>query len=216
MNDTPEPQLKPLDHGMDGNRQQQARERGSMMPKLVMASAVVLACMGGAYWHSTAPGTTAGQQPAQTAVAAPAPDRNEPQIRADAMHRGAEFALILPKQAPAALAGSSFDSQQKAEIIAAVKNRRMRLVRMPIAQIAGVPGQSVAITSGGMTQKLILRPELQAVVLPIYLAGEVTITPITPPPAGGLQTGILTALGAQVLPTLARLDQQIVLDVIVQ
>ncbi|GBR09162.1 hypothetical protein HW511_02700 [Asaia siamensis] len=213
MNDTPEPQLKPLTHGDDGGRHQHAHERGSMVPKLVMASAIVMACMGGAYWHSASSGSAAGLQPSRAAGPVEAA---EPQIRADAIHLGAQFALIGAGQAPAALARSGFDGQQKTEILAAVKNRRMRLVRMPIAQIAGIPGQTVSITSGGITQKLMLKPELQAVVLPIYLAGEVTITPITPPPAGGLQTGILTALGPQVLPTLARLDQQIVLDVIVQ
>ncbi|MDL2170328.1 MULTISPECIES: hypothetical protein [Asaia] len=213
MNDTPEPQLKPLSHGTVGSGHHSPRESGGLTSKLVLASAVVMACMGGAYWQNTAHG---GVTAARAPQASTTPLDREPQIRADARHLGAQFALIAPGQAPSALAHSGFDTQQRANILAAVKNRRMRLVRMPIAQIAGLPGQSIAITSGGLTQRLTLKPELQAVVLPIYLAGEVTISPLTQPPAGGLETGILTALGAQVLPTLASLDQQIVLDVIVQ
>ena len=75
---------------------------------------------------------------------------------------------------------------------------------------------AVAITSGSMTQNLLLKPELQTVVVPIYMAGEITINPLSTPAAGGLESGILTTLGPLILPRLTNINQQIVLDVIVQ
>lgn len=216
MNDVPEPQLKPLISGNEERTSQHGRGPNGLTSKLVIASAIVVACLGGALWHqSTSLSNGSGPETAVSPSAAGG-GQAEPQIRADATHLGVQLALISASQAPSALAKTDFSQEQKTQILAAIKNRRMRLVRMPIAQVAGLPGQILTITSGGMTQSLRLKPSLQAVVLPIYIAGEVTVTPATPPPAGGLQAGVLTALGPLILPVLATLNQQVVLDVIVQ
>ncbi|GBQ10291.1 hypothetical protein AA21291_0380 [Swaminathania salitolerans LMG 21291] len=212
MNDVPEPQLKPLSDGSGTTSRHAGSARTSMTPRLVLAAAVIVACSGGILWKTSSSSPPA---PRPGIVGAGQPDP-APGLRPDATHLGAQLALVPTSQVKAALATTGFSSQQKTDILAAVKNRRMRLVRMPIAQIAGPVGQSVTITSGGMRQSLLLRPTLQSVVLPIYLAGEVMINPTTPPPVGGLETGILTALGPQLLPRFTSLDQQLVLDVIVQ
>ncbi|WP_127102733.1 MULTISPECIES: hypothetical protein [unclassified Asaia] len=215
MNDTPEPQLRPLLDGSGNSVRQSDNERMSLTPKLVMATAVMAACLGGVIWNKSSSTSAPPSSSLTSAMQAEQPNA-EPQIRPDAMHFDTQFALVPTDKAASALASTGFDEQQRAQILAAVKNRRMRLVRMPIAQVSGAIGQSVAITSGGLRQNLVLKPDLQSVVLPIYLAGEVTIDPLTPPPTGGLGTGILTTLGPQILPLITSLNQQIVLDVIVQ
>lgn len=182
-----------------------------LTPKLVMAAAIMAACMGGTMWHRSAPGASSSAEGTQTVQTA-----SPSQIRPDAAHFNAQLALIPTDRAEAALAETGFDKQQRTEIVAAVRNRRMRLVRMPIAQVSGALGQSVAITSGSMTQNLLLKPELQTVVVPIYMAGEITINPLSTPAADGLESGILTTLGPLILPRLTNINQQIVLDVIVQ
>ena len=211
MNDTPEPQLKPLLDGSGNSVRQSGNERMGLTPKLVMATAIIAACMGGAMWHRSAPGTSSSAAGAQTIQTA-----SPSQIRSEAAHFDAQLALIPTDRAESALAETGFDKQQRTEIVAAVRNKRMRLVRMPIAQVSGALGQSVAITSGSMTQNLLLKPELQTVVVPIYMAGEITINPLSTPAAGGLESGILTTLGPLILPRLTNINQQIVLDVIVQ
>jgi len=215
MNDTPEPQLKPLLDGSGNSVRQSGNERMGLTPKLVMATAVMAACLGGVMWNKSSPTSS----PASTSPAAaiqPGQSTPEPEIRPDAMHFDVQFALIPTDKTETALASTGFDSQQRAQIMALVKERRMRLVRMPIAQVAGVVGQSVTITSGGLRQDLLLKPDLQSVVVPIYLAGEIAIDPVAAPPRGGLGTGILTTLGPRILPLLTNFNQQIVLDVAVQ
>jgi len=215
MNDTPEPQLKPLLDGSGNPVRQSGNERMGLTPKLVMATAVMAACLGGVMWNKSSP-TSSSASTSPAAAIQPGQSNPEPEIRPDAMHFDVQFALIPTDKTETALASTGFDSQQRAQIKALVKERRMRLVRMPIAQVAGVVGQSVAITSGGLRQDLLLKPDLQSVVVPIYLAGEIAIDPVATPPRGGLGTGILTTLGPQILPLLTNFNQQIVLDVTVQ
>ncbi|MCQ9154420.1 hypothetical protein JZX93_02380 [Acidomonas methanolica] len=192
----------------------QRAQHGGMATKVVIAAAALL---GTGYLASTHfPGAT---RPAP-GVAPPLSQSPVPTPR-PATHVGAQFSMIAPENAPAALRHSGLTPDQQRTILAAVKRREVRLVNMPLADATGLTGKTVVVSSAGIAQTVVLGPAPKSVLLPIRDIGEVLITPVGPPGAthtiaDGVQMVALTALGPQLLPTLPSTDQQLVLDVIVQ
>ncbi|AOX19135.1 hypothetical protein [Kozakia baliensis] len=206
----PDPELQRLPPHSVQEGASDARPGGALGVKLAIAAAALLAsgALATHNFYSSDHKTT----PAQSAQIA----NQTPAAPHQPIHAAAQFAMIAPENAARALQKSRFSQDQRAQILAAVKRRDVRLVEMPVADASGQVGQAVSISSAGITQTVVLTGKLQSVLLPIRNAGEVTVTPVTQPRTGGLQTGVLTALGPEVLPTLSSLAQQIILDVIVQ
>lgn len=145
-----------------------------------------------------------------------APTQETPPATPAAVHAASQFAMIAPEKAAAALKHSSLTPSQQSTILAAVKRRDVRLVAMPLADATGQTGQTVTVSSAGITQTVVLSAKPKGVLLPIRDVGEVMIAPVTTPQADGMHIVALTALGPQMLPTLASTNQQLILDVIVQ
>ncbi|MBS0983883.1 hypothetical protein [Gluconobacter cerinus] len=158
------------------------------------------------YTHATTP---------KAAVPAPPPD-NAAVGTAPALQAAVQLSMLSAQNAPKALAATSFNAQQRSQILAAVQRGDMRLVEMPVLDAAGVTGQTVDVTVSGLTQRVVLTGKFQRLILPIAEAAQVTIDPVTMPHAPALTIGAMTALGPEALPSLTALSQRIVLGVIVQ
>ncbi|MBB2202191.1 hypothetical protein [Gluconacetobacter tumulisoli] len=125
-----------------------------------------------------------------------------------------QFAMISPDNAPQALAQSGLTPNQQATILAGIRRREYRLVRMPIYDEAGTGGV-VTVRSGGIAQTVPLGAQPRVVLLPIRISGEVDITPVADPGPAGVAPGAITVLGPTPLPVIHR-DEMLVLNVIVQ
>ena len=143
------------------------------------------------------------------------PSQNVPAIPA-AQTAAVQLSMLPPAKAPAALARSGFSPADRARILAAVKDGKMRLVEMPVLDASGAVGQSIDVTVSGLTQRIVLTGKFQHLVIPIVEAGQILIAPISIPHAPALIVGALTALGPEALPALTTLDQRVLLNVIVQ
>ena len=165
----------------------------------------------GAFFYSTHGGNTAP---------APAPAVSQSQNTSVAsttdMAAAAQLSMLPSSQAAKALARTSFNADQKARILAAVQRGEMRLVQMPVLDASGAAGQIIDVTTSGLTQRVVLTGKFQPLLLPIAVAGQVMVSPVTMPHAPALTIGAMTALGPEILPSLTALDQRIVLSVIVQ
>ena len=153
-----------------------------------------------------------------TATPAPAvapPSQNVPAVPA-AQTAAVQLSMLPPAKAPAALAKSGFSPADRARILAAVKDGKMRLVEMPVLDASGAVGQTIDVTVSGLTQRVILNGRFQHLIIPIVEAGQILIAPVSIPHAPALIVGALTALGPEALPALTTLDQRVLLNVIVQ
>ncbi|NVN25798.1 hypothetical protein [Asaia siamensis] len=128
---------------------------------------------------------------------------------------GAQLPMIPEGRAERALARSNYSKQDQAKILAAYKRRELTLIQMPIAEIDGKIGNSVKIEAGGFTQIVTLSDNLKAVTLPIFHAGEVTLSPAHMVAGNTLATGVLTVYGMYSLPTLSS-SELVTLDVVAQ
>ncbi|MFT8355224.1 MAG: hypothetical protein ABF617_11575 [Gluconobacter japonicus] len=151
-----------------------------------------------------------------SAPVAPSALTNNPISAPATLHAAAQLSMLSPEEAPEALMGTSFTDQEKNHILAAVRRGRMRLVDMPVLDSAGVTGQTISVTTAGLTQSVVLTGQFQHLILPIAEAAQVTVAPLTIPHAPVLDIVAMTALGPEALPGMTALDQSIVLDVIVQ
>ncbi|MBB2189129.1 hypothetical protein HLH34_04020 [Gluconacetobacter azotocaptans] len=125
-----------------------------------------------------------------------------------------QFAMVSPDNAPQALQQSGLSPDQQATILAGIKRREYRLVRMPIYDEAGTGGV-VTVRSGGIAQTVPLGAQPRVVLLPIRISGEVDIAPVVDPGPAGVAPGAITVLGPTPLPVIHR-DEMLVLNVIVQ
>ena len=158
------------------------------------------------YTHNTtAPPAPAIAPPAQNTPAVPA-----------AQTAAVQLSMLSPAKVPSALAKSGFSPADRARILAAVKDGKMRLVEMPVLDASGAVGQTIDVTVSGLTQRVVLTGKFQHLVIPIVEAGQILIAPVSMPHAPALTIGALTALGPQALPALTTLDQRVLLNVIVQ
>ena len=110
--------------------------------------------------------------------------------------------LIAPEQAAQALAASGYSAQEQADILAAVKRRDLRLLVMPIYDAAGTGG-TVSLLCGPWHRTVALAATPTTVILPIAMAGSVDIVGLSSQGITGINSGVITAFGPQVLPPLA-------------
>ncbi|MCP1242338.1 hypothetical protein GOB86_07035 [Acetobacter lambici] len=128
---------------------------------------------------------------------------------------GLPLNVIAPQNAEQALAGSSFSAQQRADILAAVKRRDVRLVAMPVYDATGAGGM-ITLVCGPWQQTVGLTPKPTTVILPISMSGNVDIIPSAPPGPTGVGSGAITVFGPQALPVLYKQGDTLALTVIAQ
>lgn len=184
--------------------QKQARWR----PITMMAAAVGL---GGALlaFHE--------QQPSHRESPQPQP-QVQPSRQAIPMLEGAfPLSMLPPDEAVRAVARSSFSNQQKPALLAALKENRVRLAAMPLADAAGHTGQLLTVSGGGFTQQVVLGPKAKAVLLPIAQEGIVTLTRVSPAKLGPVSVATLDMFhNVVVLPPLTQASPSFAIPVIVQ
>ncbi|WP_025860665.1 hypothetical protein [Acetobacter papayae] len=122
--------------------------------------------------------------------------------------------MIAPEQAAQALAASGYSAKEQADILAAVKRRDLRLLAMPIYDAAGTGG-TVSVLCGPWQRTVPLSATPTTVILPIAMAGSVDIVGLSSQGVTGINSGIITAFGPQVLPPLSN-GQHLHVSVIAQ
>lgn len=194
-----------------------AAHKGRGFPRLggcIIVAALALSALAVVHQFGADPahsGHTGTNQTTAEVAAAP----TGTQTPATASHMGADLPMIPEGRAALALAHSNYSTQDQARILAAYKRRDISLVQMPIAEIDGKAGTSVKIDTGGFSQIVTLSPALKAVTIPIYHAGEVTISPVHMLAGNTLAASVLTVYGMYNLPTLSS-SELVTLDVIAQ
>lgn len=125
-----------------------------------------------------------------------------------------QMPMISPDRAAEMLRQTSYSIQQQAEILAALKRRDIILADMPMYDMAG--GNAVVnVQSLGLVQTVHLGPRPKSVILPIRVAGNVSITAAGDPGPTGIHAGAVFVPGPTALPVLTR-DTEIVIGVVVQ
>lgn len=118
---------------------------------------------------------------------------------------GIQLSLIAPDKAAEALASSGYSEKEQADILAGVKRRDLRLVAMPIFDATGTGG-TVSVISGTMHRTIALQTNPTVLILPITVAGNVDILPVSDPGIVGIGSGVITMFGPQVLPVMHQGD----------
>ncbi|KXV62690.1 hypothetical protein AD949_09500 [Acetobacter orleanensis] len=118
---------------------------------------------------------------------------------------GVQFSLISQDKAEEALAMTSFSEKEKADILAGVKRRELRLVAMPIFDATGAGG-TVTVLCGTTRQTVLLQPKPTVLILPITVSGNVDIIPSSDPGIVGIGSGVVTMFGPQALPIMHQGD----------
>lgn len=125
-----------------------------------------------------------------------------------------QMPMIAADRAEEMLSQTSYTPEQKGEIMAALKRREIVLADMPMYDMSGT-GAVVNVQSLGLVQTVHLGPQPKSVILPIRIAGNVTVAPATDPGPTGIRTGAVFVPGPTPLPVLLR-DTEIVIGVVVQ
>lgn len=125
-----------------------------------------------------------------------------------------QMPMISPDRAADMLRQTSYSIQQQAEILAALKRRDIILADMPMYDMTG-SNAVVNVQSLGLVQTVHLGPQPKSVILPIRVAGNVSITAAGDPGPAGIHAGAVFVPGPTALPVLTR-DTEIVIGVVVQ
>ncbi|GBR19746.1 hypothetical protein AA0616_1616 [Komagataeibacter nataicola NRIC 0616] len=125
-----------------------------------------------------------------------------------------EMPMISPERAADMLRQTNFTLQQQAEIMAALRRREIILADMPMYDMTG-GGAVVNVESLGLVQTVHLGPQPRSVILPIRIAGNVSITPAGDPGPMGVHAGAVFVPGPTPLPVLMR-GANLVIGVVVQ
>ncbi|GBQ93577.1 hypothetical protein [Asaia krungthepensis] len=211
MRDDAQPQPELLKASPDGAHA--PSRRASHLPGLVVLTGIVISGLAALHYAGgNAPSGTPNLPPvAKDTGSSPA----EAPAKSASPHLGASLPVIPADRSLTALAHSGYSKTDQARILAAVKRREVSLVQMPIAEIDGRIGGTVRIDAGGFSQFVTLSENLKAVTLPIFRAGEVTISPAHMIAGNTLATGVLTVYGMYTLPTLGS-SELVTLDVVAQ
>lgn len=115
-----------------------------------------------------------------------------------------ELGLVPVGEAESAVAGMGLSGTDAALMQAALRDRRLRLVRMPLVdETAGNAGHNVVLSTAGYTRVVQLTRTPVAVALPVGPGGEVSFST---PDADAVGIGALGLSGPVRLPDLARGD----------
>ncbi|RFD21052.1 hypothetical protein DY926_02910 [Komagataeibacter melaceti] len=125
-----------------------------------------------------------------------------------------QMPMIAPDRAAEMLRQTSYTPAQQAEILAALQRREIVLADMPMYDMLG-GGAVVNVQSLGLVQTVHLGPQPKSVILPIRIAGNVSITTAGDPGPAGIHAGAVFVPGPTALPVLTR-DTEIVIGVVVQ
>lgn len=158
-------------------------------------------------------------QPSSPPRTAPHPEPQlQPSTQAVPVLEGAlTLSMLPPDEAARAIARSSFPEQQKPALLAALKDNRIRLAAMPLADATGSTGQVLTVSGGGLSQQVILGPRMKAVLLPIVHEGTVTFTRTSPAGRGPLSIATLNMFNnIVVLPPLTTASPAFSVPVVVQ
>lgn len=127
------------------------------------------------------------------------------------------LSMLPPDEAARAIARSAFPDQQKPALLAALKENRIRLAALPLADAEGQTGQSLTVSGAGFSQQVILSPKAQTVLLPIAQEGIITLTRTSPAKLGPLSVATLNMFrSVVVLPPLTQASPALSVPVIVQ
>lgn len=118
---------------------------------------------------------------------------------------GVQMSLIAPEKAAEALASSGYSEKEQADILAGIKRRDLRLVAMPVFDTTGAGG-TVTIACGTTHRTVSLTPTPQVLVLPITVAGNVDMVPVSDPGVTGIGAGVVTMFGPEALPVMHQGD----------
>lgn len=196
-------------------QQQPEQEPGANGTRLAVAViAALLVVGGGASWLADQPHGTQNNRTAAVPPPLPAAQGNRNNTAGGKQALLTQAIYIAPENAAAALRKAGYTPDEQANILAAVKRREYRLAVMPVFDAANTGG-TVLIQSGMMKKLVHLSPRPQNIVLPITLAGDVTITPVSTSSPSGIVTGVITVLGPQIFPVLQTGDS-LFLSVMVQ
>lgn len=156
-------------------------------------------------------------QPSPHDAAQPTP---QPQAAEQAIPMAAgslPLSMLPPDDAARAIARSTIPAQQKPALLAALKDNRIRLAALPLADAAGHAGQMLTVSSSGISQQIILGPRAQAVLLPIAREGIVTLTRTSPAGMGPVSIATLDMFhNVVVLPPLTPASPSFAIPVVVQ
>lgn len=125
-----------------------------------------------------------------------------------------QMPMISPDRAAEMLRQTSFTLQEQAEIMAALRRREIILADMPMYDTAG-GGSVVNVESLGLVQTVHLGPQPRSVILPIRIAGNVSISPAGDPGPMGVHAAAVFVPGPMPLPVLMR-GTNFVIGVVVQ
>ncbi|WP_077396457.1 hypothetical protein [Bombella intestini] len=127
------------------------------------------------------------------------------------------LSMLPPDEAAQAIARSNFPTQQKTTLLAALKDNRIRLAAMLLADASGHTGQSVVVSGAGFSQYVVLGPQAKTVLLPIAQEGIVTLTRTGPTRLGPLSIAMLNIFNnVVVLPPLTQTSPSLAVPMIVQ
>ena len=124
-----------------------------------------------------------------------------------------QLASMTEAEAEAALAGPDFSEADRAPLLAAVRQRRAHLVRMPVFGIDSGIGAAIRIDCGVLVRTVLLAAEPNVVMLPIQRAGRVAITPAAR--SRDVTAGVIQTTGPTPLPPIPA-GATLVLNVIVE
>ena len=115
-----------------------------------------------------------------------------------------ELGLVPVEESGAAVAGMGLSAGEAGLLLAALRERRVRLVRLPMVdETIGAGGHDVVVSTAGYTRSVRLTRTPVAVALPMGPAGEVAFST---PDADAVGIGALGLSGPVRLPDLARGD----------
>lgn len=154
----------------------------------------------------------------------PGTELSGPEATPNSLGRGLTLSGVASDAAPALLERSHFSKQQQNSILAALKENRLRLAVLPVADASGLTGQALTLSSGSLTQTVVLSGQFQLVPLPLDQAGLISFQWASPPQktknmpaAEGLSVASVNSFRAvEVLPPLTRAHPQLTVPVIVQ
>ena len=132
---------------------------------------------------------------------------------ADAPRAAVELVSLSFEEAARELRASSLDPIVRADMLVAIKERRLHLVRAPFYGVGGAVGAWVTVTCGTLVRPLVLTAAPTSLLLPIERAGRIVVT-ARAAMAEGARIGLVTASLPVTLPPPGPAES-LILDVIV-
>jgi hypothetical protein len=131
------------------------------------------------------------------------------------VHGVVQLVSLSEAEAEAALGDLDLGPAGRTAMLAAIRERRMHLVRAPFFGIGAGVGATVTIACGAVVRSVVLGAKPTPLVLPIERMGRIVLTSGSAPDAEDAWIGLVTAVAPVRLPPLPA-GRSLILDVIVQ